>query len=746
MPGGFGAQSGVGGGGRCDDLVEGLGGPHLPAAGFRIGLERLLLVLEQEGVAGADERVPNIFLAGADEVAFPLCVGRQAGLGADFDPLGRGLKAQFRLADRLRARWVAILEGSGDVVVRRMAEGEERAQGSPWVGAVDRGLIAGIPGGAGEGLMETLRTVWCGELGTEDVGSEVTVCGWVDTTRDHGGLLFVDVRDRSGLVQMVVDPRRSAEVWESARQWRGEWTVGVRGRVVPRDPANVNPKLPTGAVELEPSAVQVFSRSRPLPFQPGEDVDEAVRLRYRYLDLRRPRLQANLRLRHAFTRAVREYLDRQEFVEIETPTLTRSTPEGARDYLVPSRNAPGCFYALPQSPQLYKQLLMVGGLERYYQIARCWRDEDLRADRQPEFTQVDIEMSFVRVQDVMALAEGLIREACAVAAGVLLEPLPRLTWAEAMARFGSDKPDLRIPVEIVDLTASFAGTAFQNFARVLAAKGVLRALRIPGGGLLSRAELDGATSLARERGAGGLAWFLLGGDSERRVGEVAVRSPVTKFLSDPELAALVQGSGAQAGDAIFVVADQPAVAATALGALRLWAADRFGLREQGTWRALWVTDFPLLEWDAEEGRFVAVHHPFTAPLGEDLELLESDPGRVRAQAYDMVINGTEVGGGSIRNHDPEVQSRLFAALRLSAEEAQEKFGFLLEALSFGAPPHGGVAFGMDRLVMMLAGADSLRDVIAFPKTARAVEPMTGAPGTVSARQLRDLHVRSTAPA
>ncbi len=590
--------------------------------------------------------------------------------------------------------------------------------------------------------MRLSRTAWCGELRAGDAGREVTVCGWVDSARDHGGLLFVDLRDRTGVVQIVIDPQRSGDLWAEAGHWRGEWTVGVRGTVGRRAPGNENPKIGTGEIEITPAEAEVYGRSRPLPFQLDEDgVEETTRLRHRYLDLRRPVLQANLRLRHRLTKAVRDHLDGQGFVEIETPTLTRSTPEGARDYLVPARTAPGSFYALPQSPQLFKQLLMVGGLERYYQIARCWRDEDLRADRQPEFTQIDIEMSFVGAEDVMGMAEAMIRHAFAQAGGVELpDPLPRLTYADAMLRYGSDKPDLRVPTEIVDVTEAFRATVFKGFGGAIANGGVVRALRVPGGAALSRRELDQLTEEAKGRGAGGLAWFLLGGEG----GDGAVRSPIAKFLAEAELAALT--SGATAGDAVLVVADQPAVAAAVLGWLRLWSADRFGLRPAGKqWRALWVTDFPLLEWDAEEARFVAVHHPFTAPRPEDVHLLETEPARVRALAYDLVLNGTELGGGSIRNHDQDVQARLFSALQLTAEEAQDKFGFLLEALSYGAPPHGGIAFGLDRLAMMLAGADSIRDVIAFPKTARAADPMTGAPAPVAPRQLRDLHIRADVP-
>ena len=604
--------------------------------------------------------------------------------------------------------------------------------------------------------MRLQRTAWCGELAAADAGREVVVCGWVEAQRDHGGLLFIDLRDRSGLVQIVIDPRRSGPLWETAKQWRAEWTVGVRGRVGARLPENRNPRLPSGEVEVEAAEAEVFSPAAPLPFQleAGADVDEAMRLRYRYLDLRRPALQANLRLRHRFAKAVRDHLDARGFSEVETPTLTRSTPEGARDYLVPARTAPGHFFALPQSPQIYKQLLMVAGLERYFQLARCWRDEDLRADRQPEFTQIDIEMSFVGAAEVMALAEGMVCDTFRAAAGVELPaPFPRLTHAAALARYGSDKPDLRVPLEIVDASAVFAATAFQGFAGALAAGGVVRLLRVPGGAVLTRRELDALTVEARGRGAGGLAWFLLDAPGPGRVegggarlvapggrAEVAVRSPIAKFLTDAELAALVGAGEGGSGDALLAVADRPAVAAAVLGWLRLWAAERFGLRGAEPWCPVWVTDFPLLEWSEEEGRFTAVHHPFTAPHPDDRALLSSAPGDVRAQAYDLVLNGTEVGGGSIRIHDQAEQRAVFSALGITPEQAADKFGFLLEALSFGAPPHGGIAFGLDRLVMMLAGAETIREVIAFPKNARAADPLTGAPAAVAPRQLRDLGI------
>ncbi len=603
------------------------------------------------------------------------------------------------------------------------------------------------------------RTRWCGELRPGHVGQEVVLLGWVQRVRDLGGLIFVDVRDRTGLVQVVTDPRRDAAAHAAAGELRSEYVVAVTGRVVRRSPETVNPRLATGEVEVEAAEIRVLSEARTPPFEieAGIGTDELVRLRHRYLDLRRPDLQANILLRHRVVKALRDHLDALGFLEIETPMLTRSTPEGARDFLVPSRLNPGTFYALPQSPQLFKQLLMVAGFDRYFQVVRCFRDEDLRADRQPEFTQVDLEMSFVTEGDVMAVTEGMIAAAFRAGLGVELAlPFPRLSWREAMDRYGTDKPDLRFGLELHDVTEAVRGSGFQVFAAAAAQpQGCVKGLAVPGGGpgrpALSRRELDELTEEARGYGARGLAWLVVepaGSEGAAPAGAgLAVRSPIAKFLREEELAALVAGLGAGPGDVCLFVADRWRTAVEVLGQLRLSLARRQGLvparsdpPSSEEFRFVWVTGFPLLEWDEEEGRWVAVHHPFTSPVEEDLPRLEEEPAAVRARAYDVVLNGTELGGGSIRIHRPEVQERMFRALGIGPDEARAKFGFLLEAFAYGAPPHGGIALGLDRLVALMAGVESIRDVIAFPKTARAADPMSGAPAPVEERQLRDLHI------
>jgi len=569
-------------------------------------------------------------------------------------------------------------------------------------------------------------------------GGEVRVAGWVHRRRDHGGVLFIDLRDRSGVLQLVIHPD-AGEVLEHAQRLSPEDVISATGMLVARSPETVNPRLPTGGVELRVTELEVLAEAAPLPFsvedehaQPGEE----LRLTYRYLDLRRtPRLQA-LELRGRVVRAIRDVLEHEGFLEVETPMLTRSTPEGARDFLVPSRLQQGTFYALPQSPQLFKQLLMVGGIERYYQIVRCFRDEDLRADRQPEFTQVDIEASFIEPPDIQGLVEQVLVAAWAQAGITLETPFPRMGYHEAVRRFGSDRPDLRFACEVADWSQAAAASGLGVFGSVVGAGGVVRAIVFPGaGGGLSRKDLDGLVVEAQELGAKGLVWAVPGPDGALRA------SVKAEFL-----AGLAEALGAGEADLIAMVADTEATAQHVLGNLRVRWAERFGLIPEGVWEPLWVIDFPLVEWNADEGRWDALHHPFTAPRPEDEDRLQSSPGEVLAQAYDIVMNGLELGGGSIRINRTDLQERVFSVIGLEADEAQERFGFLLRALELGAPPHGGVALGLDRLVMQLAGERSIRDVIAFPKTATGSDPLTGAPAGVDAPQLRELGIRSTVAA
>ncbi len=584
-----------------------------------------------------------------------------------------------------------------------------------------------------------MRTHFCGLVTEAELDSEVTLCGWVNRRRDHGGVIFIDLRDHEGLVQVVFDPDRP-EIFRTAEQVRSEYVLRVTGKVRRRPEGTANPELRTGAIEVLGTELEVLNASRTPPFPlDDDDVGEETRLRYRYVDLRRPVMQERLRLRARVTRSLRRFLDEEGFLDIETPMLTKATPEGARDYLVPSRTHPGNFFALPQSPQLFKQLLMIGGLDRYYQITRCFRDEDLRADRQPEFTQLDIEMAFVDESDVMALNERLIRAMFRDVLGVELpDPFPRMSYAEAMARFGSDKPDLRIPLEFTDLTDLMREVDFKVFSGPANdPEGRIAALRLPGGGSLSRKEIDDYTQFVGRYGARGLAYIKVNSLAE---GASGLQSPILKFLPEPVTKAILERTGAADGDLIFFGADKANVVNESLGALRVRLGHDRGLVEAG-WRPLWVVDFPMFEWDPKETRFFALHHPFTAPAVADPEALRADPRSALSRAYDMVLNGTEVGGGSIRIHRPDMQRAAFELLGIGEAEAAEKFGFLLDALTQGAPPHGGIAFGLDRLVMLLAGAASIRDVMAFPKTQSAACPLTEAPATVSEAQVRELGLR-----
>lgn len=584
-----------------------------------------------------------------------------------------------------------------------------------------------------------LRNTLCGELTAAAVDQEVRLCGWVQRRRDHGGVIFIDLRDRSGMVQVVFDPDR-AEQFALAETVRNEYVLQISGRVRSRPDGTRNADLPTGEIEVLGLELVVLNSSEPLPFQIDDpDTSEAVRLRYRYLDLRSERMQRNLRLRHQFIRAVRQYLDQRDFVEMETPVLTRSTPEGARDYLVPSRVHPGQFFALPQSPQLFKQLLMISGFERYYQIARCFRDEDLRADRQPEFTQLDIEMSFIDESAIIELMEGMIRTVFAETLSINLpDPFPRLTYAEAVRRFGTDRPDLRIPLELVDVADLMQDVEFKVFSTPARSNGCrVAVLRVPGGAALSRQQIDGYTDLVKQFGAGGLAYIKV---NQIDQGPEGLQSPILKFMPEAVVQEVLNRCGAADGDILFFGADRTRVVNDALSALRIRLGHDLGLVEDG-WQPMWVVEFPLLEEDPEAGRWVSLHHPFTAPHANDLSAMATDPGNVRSRAYDMVLNGTEIGGGSIRIHQSEVQQQVFSALGFDEQEAKARFGFLLDALRFGAPPHGGIAFGIDRIVSMVAGEDSIRDVIAFPKTQRASCLLTEAPGDVDLEQLRELGLR-----
>ncbi|NOR50525.1 MAG: aspartate--tRNA ligase [Desulfuromonadales bacterium] len=581
------------------------------------------------------------------------------------------------------------------------------------------------------------RTHLCGELRKQHIGQQVCIMGWVHRRRDHGGLIFIDLRDRTGIAQLALDPDRDPEAHTKAEAIRNEFVVAAIGRVSPRPEGTVNPKMPTGEVEIEISELRILNPAKTPPFMLDEftEVAENLRLKYRYLDLRREGIQRNLIMRHQVAQTVRNYLTESGFLEIETPMLTKSTPEGARDYLVPSRVNLGNFYALPQSPQIFKQLLMVSGFDRYFQIVRCFRDEDLRADRQPEFTQIDCELSFVDRDDIMSIMEGMIAEVfkSSVDADITL-PMPRMTYAESLDRYGVDNPDLRFEMELVNITDIVKGCGFKVFAGVADKGGLVKAINAKGCATFSRKELDGLTDFVAIYGAKGLAWVKIQEDGNWQ-------SPIAKFFTEQELADIGAALDAKPGDLLLFGADTPAIANESLGRLRGHLGNKLGLSDPNDYKFVWITDFPLLEWDAEAKRHMAVHHPFTAPLDEDIPLLDTDPGKARAKAYDLVLNGSEIGGGSIRIHDQNVQSRMFELLGIGKDEARQKFGFLLDALEFGAPPHGGIAFGLDRVMMILTGSGSIRDVIAFPKTQKATCLMSEAPGTVDEKQLRELGIR-----
>jgi aspartyl-tRNA synthetase len=584
------------------------------------------------------------------------------------------------------------------------------------------------------------RSSYCGEARANAVGKELTLFGWVRTRRDHGGVIFVDLRDRSGICQIVFNPEVDAAAHEKAKQLRSEDVIAVRGTLARRSPETINPDLATGEVELMGKELRLLNASQVPPFviEDETEANENTRLKYRYLDLRRPQSAAHLVLRYRMTKLIRDYLDGLGFIDVETPVLTKSTPEGARDYLVPSRIYPGKFYALPQSPQLFKQILMVAGLDRYFQIVKCFRDEDLRADRQPEFTQLDLEMSFVQPEDVMQVIEGMIGLLFKELKGIEIKrPFAKLTYEETLNRFGSDKPDMRFGLELKDFTDALRNCEARVFATAIQKGGVVKGIRLPQGGEMSRKDLDDMTPFVATFGAKGIAWT--------KITDEGWQSPIAKFLSEAEQKEIERIAGAEIGDIILFSADSAKIVHDALGNLRLYLGEKLGLVPEDAYAPVWVVDFPLMEFDPAEKRYVALHHPFTAPLDEDLPLLDTEPLKARSKAYDLAVNGIEAGGGSIRIHHVELQKKILGLMGVSAAEAEAKFGFFLEALSFGAPPHGGIAFGIDRLAMLFSGAKSLRDVIAFPKSQRAVCMLTDAPSIVDAKQLRELGIKGTVP-
>ncbi|MEO7804662.1 MAG: aspartate--tRNA ligase [Actinomycetota bacterium] len=592
-----------------------------------------------------------------------------------------------------------------------------------------------------------MRTHWCGEIRTEHVGATVIVAGWVHRRRDHGGVIFIDLRDREGLVQVVFRPDAKSDSYSIAEKLRSEFVVAITGKVIARMEGAANPNLPTGDVEIEAEQIEILSESEtpPFPIEDRVDVNEETRLKYRYLDLRRPEMQRVMRLRHRVVSAIRNFFDAEGFIDVETPMLNKSTPEGARDYLVPSRLQPGTFFALTQSPQLFKQLLMISGFDRYYQIVRCFRDEDPRADRQPDFTQLDMEMSFTDEATIKDLAQRMFAVACKQAIGVDIQmPFPEMTYTESMDLYGTDKPDLRFGNAMIDVTKVFAKTDVRVFAKVMEAGGIAKALCVEGAGELGRKELDDLSKVARTFGAGGLAWIVIKEDG--------ITSPLANALSPEEVKGLIKVTSSKPGDLVLIVVDKPVVANRSLGAVRLALADSLNLRPQladddpEAWKFLWLTEIPLVEWNEKEERWDSVHHPFTAPDPRDEHLLETDPGAVRARAYDVILNGWEAAGGSIRIHRPDMQRRIFALIGLDEETAERRFGWFLRAFDFGAPPHGGIASGIDRFVALLAGKDSIREAMAFPKTSAMTDAMTSAPDVVDEKQLKELRISVLPPA
>ncbi len=583
-----------------------------------------------------------------------------------------------------------------------------------------------------------MKTNNCGELNLSNIDQEVTLSGWVDCVRDLGGMIFIELRDRTGFFQLVSDPQKNPEIHKIFEKIRNEYVITIKGKVTRRPEETYNEKLPTGQVEVYPEFVEVLSEAKPVPFVLDDDsVSEDVRLKYRYLDIRRPQMFNNLKLRHKVVQAVRNYFDNNDFLEVETPILINTTPEGARDYLVPSRVQPGKFYALPQSPQIFKQLLMVGGVERYYQVAKCFRDEDLRADRQPEFTQIDLEMSFVEQKDIIEMVEGLLVEGFKAAGVEVKPPFMQMTWQEAMDKYGSDKPDVRFGLELFDIGDIIMNSEFEIVKKTLQAGGIVRGIRIPNGASYSRKEIDDITKLAVSFGAKALANIIYNEDG-------TAKSPVLKFVTEEQAQQIKDRAQAQDGDIIFFVSDKPKLVYDIMGRLRLHFGKALNLIDESKHALLWVVDFPMFEWSDEEQRFMAMHHPFTSPCMEDLDKLDSgDLGNVKSIAYDIVYNGTELGGGSVRIHSPEVQKKIFKALGLTEEEAQQKFGFMVNALQYGTPPHAGLAIGLDRMIALLARTDSIRDVIAFPKNSAAKDLMSDAPAEADYKQVRELYLKST---